>query len=59
MGRMKEKPRYHVISFRAADDEILDIMLEAQACGLSLSEYARRAILAGMIRDRVNRGLAA
>lgn len=58
MGRCKECPRYGVLSFRASDDEMLIIYEEAEACGLSLSDYLRRAVLSSAVRDAVNRGLS-
>lgn len=41
MGKMKENPRYNVITFRVSDDEFDYIAEEAKASKMSIGEWLR------------------
>jgi len=44
MGKVKETPRYNVISMRVSDEEQKDLQCIASLDGVSISEMMRRAI---------------
>ena len=50
MGKMKENPRYNIISTRISDADYFAI-IEALS-GRSLAEYLQQAISEKLIRDR-------
>jgi len=45
MGRMTENPRYNVVSFRVADDELKFLAEKARKEGMSIGDYVRAAAL--------------
>lgn len=52
MGRMKENPRYNVLSFRLADDEIEAARDAANAAGKEIGTFAREILLKSLEGDR-------
>lgn len=53
MGRMKEHPRYNVMSFRASDAELVQIV--AAIGEVSRQEFLLTAVMEKIVNDRQTR----
>lgn len=52
MGKMKENPRYNVLSFRACDRVYFDVVAAVTATGKPLADYLLTAVEEKLARDR-------